>query len=67
MFVFRIIESKNPKYPVGKYIVASFGWRTHTISDGKRTSGSDNPRLLPDFGNLPISLGLGVLGMPGYV
>lgn len=67
MFIFRIIESKNPKFPVEKYVVAHFGWRTHTISDGKRIPGWTIPRVLPDFGNLPLSLGLGVLGMPGYV
>ncbi|XP_018566877.1 prostaglandin reductase 1 [Anoplophora glabripennis] len=61
----KIIESKNPKYPVGKYVEARFGWRTHTISDGKRISEWSSPMILPDFGDLPISLGLGVLGMPG--
>ncbi|KAJ8964259.1 hypothetical protein NQ317_002161 [Molorchus minor] len=59
-------NSKNPKYPVGQYVVASFGWRSHTISDGKPIgSASMAPTLLPNFGNLPQSLALGVLGMPG--
>lgn len=61
----KIIESKNPKFPVGKYVVAYYGWRTHTISDGKRIPGWSIPMVLPDFGDLPISLALGVLGMPG--
>ncbi|KAJ8922441.1 hypothetical protein NQ315_004388 [Exocentrus adspersus] len=63
--VAKVTESKNPKFPVGKYVVAHFGWRTHTISDGKRTPGWTIPMVLPDFGGLPASLALGVLGMPG--
>ncbi|XP_023022660.1 prostaglandin reductase 1 [Leptinotarsa decemlineata] len=57
----RITESKNSKYPIGKYVIGNFGWRTHTISDGKL----GEPMILPDFGKLPLSLGLGVLGMTG--
>ncbi|CAG9772699.1 unnamed protein product [Ceutorhynchus assimilis] len=63
--VAKIIESRNPKYPVGKYIVGQFGWRTHTITDGASAAGSGPLIVLPDLGDLPLSLGLGVLGMPG--
>lgn len=59
----RITESKNPKFPVGKYVVGQFGWRTHTVTDGSDKSGMIT--YLPDLGNLPLSLGLGILGMPG--
>ncbi|KAG5897851.1 hypothetical protein JTB14_024885 [Gonioctena quinquepunctata] len=57
----KITESKHSKFPTEKYVIAQFGWRTHTISDGQ----FGEPRILPDFGKQPLSLGLGVLGMPG--
>lgn len=63
-FSFRITESKNPKFPVGKYVVGQFGWRTHTVTDGLMGSRME-VYLLPDFGDLPLSLALGILGMPG--
>lgn len=62
----RVIESKNPKFPVGAHIFGQFGWRTHTIfnpDDGSHTPMS--AYVLPPLGKLPVSLGLGVLGMPG--
>ncbi|XP_057320103.1 prostaglandin reductase 1-like isoform X2 [Microplitis mediator] len=65
-----IIESKNQNYPVGKRIVGHLGWRTHTIIN---MSGFDEnsllelkPELLSDFGDLPLSLGLSVLGLIGH-
>lgn len=65
--VAKIIESKNSDFPVGKRIVGNLGWRTHTIvnpnSDDVIMLGK--PYILPDIGDLPPSLGLGVLGMPG--
>ncbi|KAJ8925534.1 hypothetical protein NQ315_009373 [Exocentrus adspersus] len=61
----KIIESKNPKYPVGQHVVGYFGWRTHTISNGTSTIFDSKPSLVPKFGDLPLSLALGVLGMPG--
>ncbi|XP_053985244.1 prostaglandin reductase 1-like [Hylaeus anthracinus] len=67
--VAKIIESKNPDYPVGKRIVAYLGWRTHTVVNLQTFSKGDfvsqRPYLLPDIGDLSPSLGLGVLGMPG--
>lgn len=64
--VAKITQSKNKNFPVGQYVVGDFGWRTHTISDGKSVSKDARaPYLIPDIGNLPISLTLGVLGMPG--
>lgn len=62
-----ITESRNSNYPVGKYVAASFGWRTHTISNGAPTQVvAELPlTILPDLGELPMSLALGVLGMPG--
>ncbi|RZB38986.1 prostaglandin reductase 1 [Asbolus verrucosus] len=65
--VAKVIESKNSSFPVGQYIVGnSFGWRTHTISDGKPTqAGQLTAWLIPDPEGLPLSYSLGVLGMPG--
>ena len=67
--VAKIIESKNPNFPVGRTILGRLGWRTHTIidpKDGDKTKFLNQPpELLPEIGNLPLSLHLGVLGMPG--
>ncbi|XP_074993541.1 prostaglandin reductase 1 isoform X4 [Calonectris borealis] len=59
--VARIIESKNPAFTVGAFVVARSGWRTHLISDGK------DLQLLPSSWpeSLPKSLALGTVGMPG--
>ncbi|XP_060524423.1 prostaglandin reductase 1-like [Cylas formicarius] len=60
-----IKDSKNSKFPKGQHVLASFGWRSHTISDGV----SKDPfpiKILPDYGGLPLSLGLGVLGHTGH-
>lgn len=62
--VAKIVESKNSKFPVGAKIFGQFGWRTHTVCNPDKSQ-SDKPYLLPDFGTLPASLALGVLGMPG--
>ncbi|XP_074097548.1 prostaglandin reductase 1-like [Cotesia typhae] len=67
--VAKIIESKNDKYPVGKKIVGRLGWKTHSIINvDKNDDGSKlyfKPYLLPDLDDLPVSLGLGVLGNTG--
>ncbi|KAL6433184.1 hypothetical protein ACFW04_006424 [Cataglyphis niger] len=67
--VAKIVESRNPNYPVGKRVVGNLGWRTHTIVNPKINEEDDmmkqRPYILPDIGDLPPSLGLGVLGMPG--
>uniref|UniRef100_A0A8V0XY15 Prostaglandin reductase 1 n=1 Tax=Gallus gallus TaxID=9031 RepID=A0A8V0XY15_CHICK len=59
--VARIVESKNPAFAVGTFVVANRGWRTHFISDGKDLN------LLPASWpeSLPKSLALGTVGMPG--
>lgn len=53
-----VIESKNPKFAVGAYVMSRFGWQTHAISDGHGV------RTL-DPAQAPISTSVGVLGMPG--
>uniref|UniRef100_A0A8C2SU51 Prostaglandin reductase 1 n=1 Tax=Coturnix japonica TaxID=93934 RepID=A0A8C2SU51_COTJA len=57
----RIVESKNPAFAVGAFVVANSGWRTHFISDGRGLN------LLPSSWpeSLPKSLALGTIGMPG--
>jgi len=65
--VAKIIESKSADFPVGKHVVGNFGWRTHTISDSTRNPVPRDipPYIYPDTGDLPLSLSLGILGMPG--
>ncbi|XP_053683332.1 prostaglandin reductase 1-like [Sabethes cyaneus] len=59
-----VIDSKNPAFPTGASIFGQFGWRTHTVCNPSELQ-ADQPYVLPDFGSLPKSLGLGALGMPG--
>ena len=56
---FRITLSKHSEFPEGKIVAGPFGWMTHAISKGYGVN------ILPDFGELPVSYGLGVLGMTG--
>ncbi|XP_028660613.1 prostaglandin reductase 1-like [Erpetoichthys calabaricus] len=59
--VARVVESKNADFPVGSYVISNCGWRTHSISDGKNLD-----MLLSDWPkNIPKSLALGMIGMPG--
>lgn len=60
----RVIETKNENYPKGTIVFAQVGWRTHTIVDPLSFKKHEFYEL-PDFGGLPISLGVGALGMPG--
>ncbi|XP_043832579.1 prostaglandin reductase 1 [Dromiciops gliroides] len=59
--VARVVESKNPTFPVGSTVVANSGWTTHSISDGKNLE--KLPAGWPD--TLPLSLALGTIGMTG--
>lgn len=60
-----VIESKNVKLAVGTNVLSNFGWRTHTIYNTAEETGKRELSVLPDFGDRPLSLGLGCLGMPG--
>ncbi|XP_049837642.1 prostaglandin reductase 1-like [Schistocerca gregaria] len=62
----RIVESRAPGYAAGQYVVGFWGWRDRTVVTLADT-GSDilPPMLVPDYGDLPMSLSLGVFGMPG--
>lgn len=54
---------------MGCNVCGYFGWRTHTVAnpDEMRSPYGDKakPYVLPDFGDIPLSAALGVLGMPG--
>lgn len=68
-FLSSIIESKDEKFPVGSHVWGYFGWCSHTIfNTSKVKAGDENlaPYILPPHEKLPYSLGLGILGMPGY-
>ncbi len=56
--VSRIIESKNPRFKPGDFVLASDGWQEYGVSDGKGLRKID-PALAP------VSWSLGVLGVPG--
>ncbi|KAK7910331.1 hypothetical protein WMY93_015015 [Mugilogobius chulae] len=59
--VARVIQSKNPAFPVGSHVVAHCGWRTHSLSDGKNLE-----PVLPEWPHdVPLSVALGTIGMPG--
>ncbi|XP_053677855.1 prostaglandin reductase 1-like [Anopheles nili] len=62
--VARVTQSANQQFPVGASIFGQFGWRTHTVCNPDSLE-KDKPYVLPEFGDLPQSLGVGVLGMPG--
>ncbi|XP_066112625.1 prostaglandin reductase 1 [Saccopteryx bilineata] len=59
--VARVVESKNSAFPTGTIVLASSGWTTHSISDGKNLE--NLPVEWPN--TLPLSLALGTVGMPG--
>ncbi|XP_036363117.1 prostaglandin reductase 1-like isoform X2 [Octopus sinensis] len=58
--VARVIASKNPKFPEGTHVMAHFGWKSHTLVKDVSVL-----RKVPDIEDLPLSLTLGSLGMPG--
>lgn len=62
----RVIESRNPAYPVGSHIYGHFGWRTHTlVPDAPADSTSNTVYPCPDTGAHSRSLALGCLGRVG--
>ncbi|MEZ6078009.1 MAG: NADP-dependent oxidoreductase [Pirellulaceae bacterium] len=59
----RVIESKNPKYSVGDYVLGNQGWRKYWISNGKGAQ-----RIDPDASDIQNYLSvLGMTGMTAYV
>jgi hypothetical protein len=50
--------------------VGHFGWQTRTVVNADDPGAwiwLKEPYIIPDFAGLPLSLALGVLGMPGFV
>lgn len=69
-----MIESKDSNFQVGAHVWGQLGWATHSIfnvqkmkEDAAKNPLEPNvtPYVLPVFDSLPLSLGLGILGMPG--
>lgn len=56
--VSEVIESRNPRFSAGDFVVGLDGWQEYAVSDGRSLR-----RLDPDAA--PISTAVGVLGMPG--
>ncbi|KAG4075639.1 hypothetical protein HA402_003464 [Bradysia odoriphaga] len=63
--VAKVVDSKNPNYKVGDNIFGQLGWRTHTVFNPSTDANLLPPYVLPSFGDLPLSLAIGALGMPG--
>lgn len=62
---FRVVESKNDSYPKDSIIFGQLGWQMHSVFNPANNKDSIQTYVLPSFGKLPLSLGLGALGMPG--
>ena len=56
--VSEVVESKNPRYRAGDFVLGFDGWQAYAVSDG-----SGLRKLNPV--EAPISWSIGVLGMPG--
>jgi NADPH-dependent curcumin reductase CurA len=56
--VSEVVESNNPRYGPGDFVLGFDGWQQYAVSDGKGLTKLDPAQA-------PISYALGVLGMPG--
>ena len=54
----KVVESTNPQFQAGDFVVGYWGWQEYAVSDGKGLR-----KLDPSVA--PVSTALGVLGMPG--
>ncbi|XP_076448532.1 prostaglandin reductase 1-like [Babylonia areolata] len=63
----RVKVSNNADFPEGTLVLSFLGWRTLTVLSNPEAPAVFGPlvRKLPDFGDLPPSLALGCVGMPG--
>lgn len=55
----QVVKSNNPRFPVGECVSSMHGWREYFVSDGEGVN-----RIDP--GLAPLSVYLGVLGIPGF-
>jgi hypothetical protein len=55
-----VIESKDETLPTGTNVVGPLGCKTNAVMSGKRLT------KLDFLDGLPISVGIGAAGMPGY-
>lgn len=66
---FRVIDSRDSKYPVNSFVWGYFGWRDYTIFNRNlhknRSSDYIEPYIINETENIPISTRIGVLGMTG--
>lgn len=53
-------QSENESFPVGTKVFCAGGWRTHSLQTGKGFVGVVPPQI-----DLPLSLWIGILGVPG--
>ena len=53
-------QSENEAFPIGTKVFCAGGWRTHSLQTGKGFVGPVPPQI-----DLPLSLWIGVLGVPG--
>ncbi|CAB3248547.1 unnamed protein product [Arctia plantaginis] len=61
----KVVESQNSEYPENVYVVSHSGWREYTVLNGNPDDIFSLKPYQPQIGNLPLSLSLGALGMPG--
>ena len=58
----KVVESKNPQYQVGDFVVGMFGWQQYAVSSGKGLR-----KLDPHAAPLPTGLSvLGITGLSAY-
>lgn len=61
-----VIDTRNPKFPVGSKVVSHKGWCDYVILGNEGSGGPmDTVYKLPDLKGLSPSLGVGAVGMPG--
>lgn len=53
-------DSRNADFPDGTKVYCAGGWRTHTVQNGRGFIGK-----IPQDIDLPLSLWIGILGVPG--
>lgn len=63
--VAKVLASKNERFPEGRFVVGSFGWRTHSIMNPDTVTVPVPIYELPDIAPYDRSWALGVLGVPG--